>query len=345
MKKICFILAAIMLATNPSGVHPAFAQAELTPEQLEERAEALEEKADAGDVNAALAYAIYLEEEEEDNRKAAEYYEMAANAGLAEAQHRLGLLYRWGNGVPTNGRKAEAWFLKATAQNYGPAMSSLGEIYADGYVLPLNKEKSVKYYTQAAEFGDPIGQYYIGIKYMYGDSETKKDYRKAAMWLTKSANQNHAPAQASLGILYQYGYGVAQDARKSYDLYIKAAEQGDMNGQYMAGMTLLSQRDPKYYVQGFNYIESAAGKGYEPAMRMMPDLYQQGKGTHKSAKAAYKWHTILYELTPVHEKQKRGQIKAAMKHLGDYISNKERSEAHAAAEKWVREYKEEHGYR
>lgn len=344
MKKTPLIIAALMLATAPV-VYPAQAMAqekvEYTPEQVDE----LEFQVEQGNVDAALALGVFFETVEEDPRRAAKFYEIAANAGNLDAMTRLGTLYRWGNGVPTNGKKAEAWFLKAASQNYGPALSALGEIYKDGYILPLDEAKSVQYYTMAAEHGDPIGQYFMGMKYMNGDTYSPQDYRKAAEWLLKSAGGGYAPAQANLGILFQYGYGVAQDGKKAFELFVAAADQGDMLGQYYAGMTLLSQQDHNYFPQGFDYINQAAEQGYVAAMQLMPQLYSEGKGVKQSAPNAYKWHMILYLLTPSTDKQALGRIKVLMHHLGDYMSNKDRHEAKNAAEDWVRRYREKHGYR
>lgn len=342
MKKTALIFTAALMCLVPAVSGPAHAQSQIENVSDEELIK-LEENAEAGDVEAMHALGVYYEEEEEELQKAAKWFRMGAEAGHLKSMHRLGLMYRWGKGVPTNGRKAEKWFLKAANENYGPAQSALGEIYADGYVLPKNKSESVRWYSAAAQHGDRIGEFFIGMKYMHGDSQTQQDFNAAAEWLKKSADQGYAPAQAQLGMLYQYGYGVAQDGQKAYELFMKSADQGDLDGLYYAGTSLLGQRDPQYHPQGFEYIRQAAEEGYVPAMKMMPNLYQTGKGTQPSGKEAYKWHVIMYELTPTSAKKELAHIKNQMHHLGDYVSNKDRAEAHAAAEKWVREYKNRQG--
>lgn len=52
-----------------------------------------------------------------------------------------------------------------------------------------------------------------------------RDYRQAADWCRKSAQQGHANAQYFLGMMYDEGKGVAQDARQALDWYRKSAER------------------------------------------------------------------------------------------------------------------------
>jgi hypothetical protein len=58
---------------------------------------------------------------------------------------------------------------------------------------------------------------------------------EAASWYRKAAEQGYAPAQASLGILYDLGQGVAQDYLQALSWYAKAAEQGDIKAQNNLG--------------------------------------------------------------------------------------------------------------
>lgn len=61
-----------------------------------------------------------------------------------------------------------------------------------------------------AKAGDAGAQYDVGLTYEYG----KSNYKKAAKWYKRSANQGFAPAQNSLGELYKEGNGVKQNYMK-----------------------------------------------------------------------------------------------------------------------------------
>jgi TPR repeat protein len=43
-------------------------------------------------------------------------------------------------------------------------------------------------------------------------AQGRGDYTEAAKWYRKAAEQGDARAQANLGVLYQFGWGVPQDA-------------------------------------------------------------------------------------------------------------------------------------
>jgi TPR repeat protein len=60
----------------------------------------------------------------------------------------------------------------------------------------------------------------------------KQDYKQAAHWFTKAAEQGHAKAQYNLGSMYAKGEGVPQSYQQAVHWYGKAAEQGNTNAQH-----------------------------------------------------------------------------------------------------------------
>ena len=67
-----------------------------------------------------------------DLKKAAYWYRLAAEKGLAEAQYSLGRLYASGKGVPHSEEQATAWVRAAASQGYPPAEARLGSRLAAG---------------------------------------------------------------------------------------------------------------------------------------------------------------------------------------------------------------------
>jgi TPR repeat protein len=132
------------------GSETANSTAAAEPDPLRTRENKLNElrkKAEAGDVSAMVelghAYedgrswrsgsggkfgGIAIEETFVEFDKAAEWYRKAAEQGHAEAQVRLGLLYKKGTGVQKDLAKALEWFEKAAAQGYIDAQYRVGEI-------------------------------------------------------------------------------------------------------------------------------------------------------------------------------------------------------------------------
>ena len=89
-----------------------------------------------------------------------------------------------------------------------------------------NYEEAVKCFEEAAEQGDAIAQYYLGVCYLTAKS-VEQNHEEAARWFTKSAEQGVAGAQYYLGALYHWGQGVEQNLDTAKKWYAAAAEQGN----------------------------------------------------------------------------------------------------------------------
>jgi TPR repeat protein len=70
-----------------------------------------------------------------------------AEAGVADAQVMMGVLYETGMGVPKSGATAIKWYRKAAEQDHPIAWSNLGTIYLLGLedVAPDKKEAARSY--------------------------------------------------------------------------------------------------------------------------------------------------------------------------------------------------------
>jgi TPR repeat protein len=84
------------------------------------------------------------------------------------------------------------------------------------------------------EQGDAKAQNGLGVLYEYGRG-VAQDYREAARWYRLAAAQGHAKAQSNLGGLYISGRGMAQDYREAAKWYRLAAAQGIADAQNNLG--------------------------------------------------------------------------------------------------------------
>jgi len=127
--------------------------------------------------------------EQGDYSRAVEIFRPLAEAGDAEAQYNLAILYRSGHGVAKDLEKSRQWFLRA------------------------------------AEQGIAAAQYHLGYMYDTGEGAEQND-RYAFLWYRKAAEQGHPKAQTNLGVMYANGSGVAQDLKLAYVWFNLAAAQG-----------------------------------------------------------------------------------------------------------------------
>ena len=86
-----------------------------------------------------------------------------------------------------------------------------------------------------AEQGHAVAQYSLGLLYANGQGVPKDD-AQARQWYEKSAAQGRADAQVNLGILYDYGRGVPQDFKKAVYWYRLSANQGNDLAQRQLGL-------------------------------------------------------------------------------------------------------------
>lgn len=83
---------------------------------------------------------------------------------------------------------------------------------------------------KAAEQGDALAQYNLGLHYVDGRGVAKDD-AEAVKWYRKAAEQGNASGQFELGYMYESGRGVAKDEAEATKWYQKAAAQGNANAK------------------------------------------------------------------------------------------------------------------
>lgn len=85
------------------------------------------------------------------------------------------------------------------------------------------------------------------------------DYKEAAEWYRKAAEQGSIPGEMHLAACYRDGTGVARDMAQAAEWYRKAAEQGDVTAQATLGLLYsLGQGLPQSYVEAYYWLDLAA---------------------------------------------------------------------------------------
>lgn len=168
---------------------------------------------------------------EKNYKRAAKWYQLAADQKLPAAQNHLGYLYHYGKGVPQNLRKAVKFYKLSATQNDNLAFHNLGIVYENGHGVSQDYEKAIKYYKIAAKSGFAESQNEVGLMFLAGLG-VSQNFEKAVYWFGLSANQGHVIGQSNLGYMYHFGYGVPVDYRKSLKWYKLAAEAGNGIAQY-----------------------------------------------------------------------------------------------------------------
>jgi TPR repeat protein len=195
-----------------------------------------------------------------DYQRAYQEWKASADAGQAEAQFDLGLLYAQGLGVHRDLTEAAQWYRKSAEQGNAEAQFALGQMYSRGWGVPRDEadairwlqmansvesegpptdwavveaygiakdpKEAVYWYSQAADKGHPEAQFNLARLYASGEG-VKRDQEQAARWVSASATQGYRPALASFGERYATGRGVAQDDKLAYFWLTLAFLHGD----------------------------------------------------------------------------------------------------------------------
>lgn len=147
----------------------------------------------------------------------------AADAKFVRAYSQLGRMYQDGQGVGKDVDKANEYFKEGAKANDVDAILMLGYNFDCGIGVKKDEAKAMEYYLKGAKLGSATCQYNIaGIYYNY------HKYKEAAKWYQKAADQDDPDALNALGAMYEIGQGVEKDRQKAYDLYKKAAEEGNV---------------------------------------------------------------------------------------------------------------------
>ena len=95
-------------------------------------------------------------------------------------------------------------------------------------------QTALKEWKPLADQGHAGAQYSLGVMYANGEGVVEDD-AEAARWYRLAADQGHAGAQNNLGVMYASGEGVAEDDAEAARWYRLAADQGHADAQNNLG--------------------------------------------------------------------------------------------------------------
>ena len=168
--------------------------------------------------------------------------------------------------------------------------------------LAADFEKGVKAYERGkykaalrqfralAEEGHAGAQFYLGLMYDNGEG-LPENAHQAVLWYHKAAEQGYADAQNNLGVMYEKGEGVPKDAIQAVFWYRKAAEQGFAIAQYSLGrMYANGWGIRKDYSQAVFWYRKAAEQRLALAQCNLGVMYFNGWGVPQDYNQAISWY-------------------------------------------------------
>ena len=124
-----------------------------------------------------------------------------------------------------------------------------------------------------AEAGDPTAQFHLGLMYDFGEG-VANNFAEAARWYRKAAEQGHGDAQYNIGVLYYTGKGVTKDLAEAAKWFKLAATQGNVFAQNnMATLSAEGQGVPQDLIEAYKWFDLAADE--VPISRVYRDQLTQ----------------------------------------------------------------------
>ncbi|HEV7164863.1 MAG TPA: 2OG-Fe(II) oxygenase [Gammaproteobacteria bacterium] len=224
----------------------------------------------------------------QDPRRAAELFGKAAGQGLKEAHYNLcNLLYN-GLGVARDEARAREHLLTAARAGHRPALRSLGYLYHLTGPEERWQRLSTHCFRMAAEAGDPLAKYSLGLRLAQGHGATA-DTIAARQWLAAAAQDRVYLAETRLVELGARTPVIAKSivsASGAIELepFILSRETVPQASRSMAFMSEYSQALDPYLC---DHLINIATPQLAPSGVVDPDT---GQALHSELRTSYSMH-------------------------------------------------------
>jgi TPR repeat protein len=148
---------------------------------------------------------------------------------------------------------------------------------------------ALKLAEEEAKRGEPTAYTLMGR--IYGDGlGVPKDDSKAYTNYAKAAELGDVQGTFEAGVALAEGRGVKKNRKVAAELFEKAALTGHAEANYNLGRLFLKgDGKPQNPIRAFQHIQYAAQKGLAQAQYDLAELYQTGTGTEPNALEAARW--------------------------------------------------------
>ena len=234
------------------------------------------------------------------------WFRVLERAGQGLGAYGLARLYGNGWGVSQMGGLAREYADKAIARGYPEAHQILGATLFYGIGVPRDPARAIPHFQRAAEADVPASYFALGTAYRYGEG-VAKDRGQARAWFEKAVKAGRWDANAELAAILLEDrtdastaravelieQGVAEnqarsfymrakihmqgslgkvDWKKAFADYLRAAELGHPQAQYVVGGMLLDGMGTRQdTVHGRYWLRRAADAGVADAQRWLKE--------------------------------------------------------------------------
>ena len=208
-------------------------------------------------------------------------FRSGADAGAAEAQYWLGLLYDRGQGVARDRDLAYQWFHKAAQQGHSEAQRVVGVYLDEGKSVPQDLAQAAMWYQRAVAQNNAKAMRNLAQLFIWGRG-VGRNFAMAAGLFQAAADLGNTRAMRNLAYLYYFGKGVPRDTPVAGAGLDKA--KSDLGFVYYRGEGV-----PRDLTKAAYNFGQAADQGNADAQLMLSRMYLLAEGVTTDPDRAYFW--------------------------------------------------------
>ena len=152
-----------------------------------------------------------------------------------------------------------------------------------------NYDRALQILKPLADSGDPEAQKIMGIMYDYGHG-VAKDQQEALKWHLRAAEQGNPDVQYHVGAKYFHGEGTTQDYAAAAKWWELAANGGQVDAQFNLGlMYYRGMALAKDDARAAQLFQLASELGHADAQYVLGLMYSFGQGVKQDYRTALEW--------------------------------------------------------
>jgi TPR repeat protein len=190
----------------------------------------------------------------------------AAELGSVDSEMALGNMYFKGSGVDQDNARAAYWYEKAANAGNPVAEQQIGYFYETGTGVTKDEARAVHWYRLASANGNTDAKVNLAMSYLWGMG-TARDQATAMRLLNEAAQSHNASAMTDLGDIYFNGVGMERDVKAGTEWFERAAKLHDCLAEFRLGIILSSPAMQSIELhRALMLLQHSANDGFVPAM-------------------------------------------------------------------------------
>ncbi|MFA5526401.1 MAG: tetratricopeptide repeat protein [Acholeplasmataceae bacterium] len=224
---------------------------------------------------------------------AIEHFSQAVALGHADAHYFLGRFYGLGDGISLDFAKAKDHYEKGLSLGSYKCGYALGLLYHSGLGVEKDEDQAKLYFQQnyeillsEAQAQDPVSMHILGTYFYYGFAVQRYIFQ-AMEWFIKAADLGYSDSQYMLGMIYETIGHDQKDQTKANHYYELAAKQDHPYALYALGINALEE---ERYRDAVFHLEKAANQNYALAAYSLAMYYHEKEPRYPLK--AFEWFMV-----------------------------------------------------